>query len=425
MLVKIIFMLKSKVIFHLDADSYFVSAIRTIRKDLFGKSMVVAHNHKRAIITSASYEAKAKGIKVGMPLYKAKLIDPNVVVADYSFELYSNLSSNIFNFLYENYTKKIQIYSIDEFFIDASDLVVKKGSILKLAQEMQKAIMDNFSIPFSIGVGPNLWMAKMSTSINKPYGITITKRSDLKKNIYSQDISEYVGIGKSGLAKLSHLNIKTIGDFCNSVFAQGALEKIYGIKLKTIKEECQGISNDQIDTSQNDAQSLGSEISFSHDDLDERSSIFNYFKLICELLEKKLKNRGIYANTLTVKLRDQNYKWKTKRKKYSIKLFESQDIMNRVIEIFNQFWDEKKLRGLGISLSDFGDIYQSDLSFDLFDQKYDSKKEKINALIKSINKDKTRKVIYFLNEYQDSQIHKSKQSKFIKNEQKKIKKTSL
>jgi len=111
-----------KVIFHLDLDSYFVSAERTIAPQLRDKPVVISTGERRSIISAASYEAKALGIYVPMPIYKALDIYPSLISVKPNYALYTTLSNKVFELISTNFTKNIEVGSIDECYIDVTDI---------------------------------------------------------------------------------------------------------------------------------------------------------------------------------------------------------------------------------------------------------------------------------------------------------------
>ena len=163
-----------RIIFHLDLDSYFVSVHKILDKTLENKPIVISFGKRRSIVTSASYEAKAHKITVPMPFYKAKQLCPHLISVKPNFKLYDNYSKKLFNFIKKKFTKKIQISSIDECYIDVTDIWQQYRSPVKLAKKMQFEIMKNIKLPCSIGIANNKFVAKMSTQINKPFGISVT-----------------------------------------------------------------------------------------------------------------------------------------------------------------------------------------------------------------------------------------------------------
>lgn len=111
-----------KVIFHLDLDSYFVGAHRTVDPTLIGKPVVVSTRQRRSIVTAASYEAKKFGVYAPMPFYKAQELVPNLIVVEPNYTLYTVLSSKMFEYISSKYTKNIEVASIDECYIDVTDI---------------------------------------------------------------------------------------------------------------------------------------------------------------------------------------------------------------------------------------------------------------------------------------------------------------
>jgi len=110
-----------KVIFHLDLDSYFVSAERTVNHKLKGKPVVISTGERRSIISAASYEAKNAGIYVPMPFYKAEMLCPSVIAVKPNYALYTTLSNKVFELISKKFTNKIEVGSIDECYIDVTE----------------------------------------------------------------------------------------------------------------------------------------------------------------------------------------------------------------------------------------------------------------------------------------------------------------
>lgn len=162
-----------KIILHLDFDSYFVSAERTVNPELIGKPIAISHGGDRAAVVSISYELKKLGMHAPMPLYQIKQKVKDVIVVKPNFGLYTLLSTRVFEHLFDNYTKNIQVASIDECFLDVSDMVKDFDEARELASKIQKDLKKTFNLPASLGISNNKFVAKMCTAINKPYGITV------------------------------------------------------------------------------------------------------------------------------------------------------------------------------------------------------------------------------------------------------------
>ena len=166
----------------------------------------------RGIITTSSYEARAYGVKTGMPIAKALSLCPNLVVVPANYPLYHKLSKEIYLFIKKE-IPEVEQYSIDEFFGNV-DGWIKKEDIKEFAHNLKDRIYDKFKIPVAIGVAEAKYIAKLATKSAKPFGVYIVNNQ--QEYIKDIPISKFPGIGKGFEAKLSQYGIKTLGDICKS-----------------------------------------------------------------------------------------------------------------------------------------------------------------------------------------------------------------
>ena len=168
----------------------------------------VENGRIRGIIITASYEARAYGIKTGMTVREALQLYPKLVVVPPNHLYYHQLSGSLKHFL-ERHIPKVEQYSIDEFFGDISGWVKpeKAESFLKGLQTM---IEKEFSLPISIGAAHSKWTAKLATSFAKPHGIKIV--TDVEDFIKDIPIEEFPGIGRGYLRRLRAYNVHTLGE---------------------------------------------------------------------------------------------------------------------------------------------------------------------------------------------------------------------
>ena len=162
----------------------------------------------RGIVTTASYEARACGVKTGMPLSQALSLCPKLIIVPSNYPLYHRLSYKIHHFLQER-IPRIEQFSIDEFFADVSGWV-EEGREEEFAKEIQRELLHHFDIPVSIGIAKSKWIAKLATEDAKPYGIF--KVDDIFTYIEDKPIEEFPGIGKGFAKKLHQHYIRTLGE---------------------------------------------------------------------------------------------------------------------------------------------------------------------------------------------------------------------
>ncbi|MBU1667955.1 DNA polymerase IV [bacterium] len=195
-----------------DNSGAFVSPVFYSQKKKSFESFFVDHINGqrkiRGIITTASYEARAFGVQTAMPIAQALQLCPQLIVIPSNYPLYHQISRKLTQYMEKNILK-IEQFSIDEFFGDLSGWV-KEENAYGFALHLRDDIYKNFKIPVSIGIAPSKWIAKIATEKAKPFGIfQVQKNSDFIQDI---PIEAFPGIGKAFQKRLKTHNIHTLGE---------------------------------------------------------------------------------------------------------------------------------------------------------------------------------------------------------------------
>ena len=162
----------------------------------------------RGIVTTASYEARKCGVKTAMPIAQALQLCPTMTVVPSNYPLYHKLSHKIHAFMLAH-IPNVEQYSIDEFFGDLSGWKTDE-EVYAFAKELQAKILAHFDIPVSIGISKAKWIAKLATESAKPYGVYEVK--DIDAYIENIPIKEFPGIGKGFQKRVGGHYIATLGD---------------------------------------------------------------------------------------------------------------------------------------------------------------------------------------------------------------------
>lgn len=356
----------SKVIFHIDMDSFFVSCERSKNESLINKPVVIASNLKRAIVTAMSYEVKNAGFKTGDPFYLVKYKIKDLIVIEPHYQLYSLMSKKIFNFLEQNFSKKIEIYSIDECYLDVTNAVRNFDSVLQLAKTIQEQILKVFKIPCSIGISYTKFLAKMSTNKAKPFGILQTKKEDIEKHFFDLSVKKIFGIGKASAEKLIYNNINTYSDLVNcqnDVFLKSVFGKNYFIFIQNLK----GLNITKEHVLPHEVKSISNSETFMVADSNDENYLINELKKIVKNVCERANNSNLEGNEITVSLIQKNKLWNSKHKKIGIWTNNYETIWNHVFLLFKEMWRENEIRGLGIALRGLRTIFNNYSSLNLFE----------------------------------------------------------
>ena len=203
-----------RVLFHIDLNSFYASAEVLKNSALEGLPVVVAGLHRRSVVSTASYEAREFGVHSAMPLMMAQEKCPQLVVVQGDYSWYEELSERFFRFV-RQFSPYVEPASIDECYVDVTEVIKQYTRPLDLAWTMQQRIYQELHLPCSIGVGPNKFLAKMASDMRKPMGITVLRKQEIAAKLWPLSITEMWGIGKKSHPTLIANGITTIGDLAN------------------------------------------------------------------------------------------------------------------------------------------------------------------------------------------------------------------
>ncbi len=196
-----------RAILHIDADAFFASCEQSRNPTLKGKPVVTGK--ERGIAASMSYEAKARGVRRGMPVWQIKKVCPDAVLLPSDYETYSLLSLRLFNIV-RRYTPDVEEYSIDECFADLTGLQRPlRMSYARMAQAIKRDLDTELGFTFSVGLAPSKVVAKLASKWKKPSGLTIIPGRSIHVYLQQLSVVDVWGIGAKTTAYLDKLGVKT------------------------------------------------------------------------------------------------------------------------------------------------------------------------------------------------------------------------
>ncbi|MGL4183777.1 MAG: hypothetical protein ACRCRP_01445 [Metamycoplasmataceae bacterium] len=384
-----------KVILHVDVDSFFVNAEIIDKPHLKDEDIVISTSRTSSIALSISYSLKKRGIFVPEKIERIEKVSPKLHIFKPNHDLYYDLSKKIF-LLLKKYTRQIEIYSIDEWFLDVTNIVEKYGSIKKLTKIIQDDILNSFNLPVSIGASYNIFLAKMANYLAKPFGIFLIKnKNDIEKFLWPLKIERYFGIGKQKINKLHEIKIKTIGDLANANKNDKNLNNIFKNLTPIFIDNSNGIGNDII----NDKNELSKSISKSK--VIKEGSTNNEEKIIHEIysltfeLSLILLERNDVAKTVLLKFYspEKVIELKEKNDNY-FQSFES--IFTCCKNLFLSEWNDEYIYKIDIKLINIIDISLFMKQSNIFDKQKDN--SIVHNIINNINNNLGKKELVILSE---------------------------
>jgi DNA polymerase-4/DNA polymerase V len=200
---------------HVDADCFFASCELTRRPGLRGKPLCVLSSQD-ACVVAKTYDAKDAGIKTGMPVWEARRLLPQATYLSADFRFYGLISAKMFAILRE-YSPEIEVYSIDEAFMDMNGIrILWRKSFRQLADDMRERIYRDIGITVSVGISTTRTLAKIASEKNKPNGSTIVPGRSIRHFLATISVGDVPGIGRSRAALLHKFSIHTALDYCST-----------------------------------------------------------------------------------------------------------------------------------------------------------------------------------------------------------------
>jgi len=198
---------------HLDADCFYVSAERVRDSFLMGKPVGVLGNQGACVIAK-SYEMKAAGVKTGEPIWEARVKCPDGTYVKRDFRWYEVLSKCMYDVV-QDFSSRIEFYSIDEFFFVASP---RSGqSFQNLAEVMRDAISTRLNVPVTVGIARTRTLAKLISDAAKPFGaLAVLDPSEEVKLLAERPVTEITGIAGRRAKRLAVWNIETCLDLARA-----------------------------------------------------------------------------------------------------------------------------------------------------------------------------------------------------------------
>lgn len=377
----------NRFIFHIDVNNAYLSwtAIYRLSKgetiDLRKIPSVIGGDQKdrRGVVLAKSTAAKKFDIKTGEPIFKARKKCPNIVVVPPCHKLYSQYSNTMVQLLKE-YTSLVEKYSIDECFLDFTDIKDIDKIYFKIAYDIKNRIKRELGFTVNIGISNNKLLAKMASDFKKPDRIHTLFQKEIKEKMWPLPVEELFMVGKATAQKLYELNINTIGDL--ALYDIGVLRyklKNYG---EIIWNYANGIENSDIkkDTEE-DIKAISNSTTTKVDVKDIKTARMVIISL-CESVAMRLRKSGNCCRIISVSMKNSNFVSSSKQRKLLFSTDCTKEIIKVSCELFDELWKGESLRSIGIMLSDLCEGILEQVS--LFEEKNIEKDRALDKVVDSI-----------------------------------------
>jgi DNA polymerase-4 len=195
---------------HLDVDAFYASVELLRRPELRGRPVIVSGSGPRAVVTTASYEARAYGVGSAMPTSRARRLCPDAVLIPPDFTAYREVSATVMD-LVRGTVPRVEVLGLDEAYLDLEGLMAPRADMRRLVTRIREAT----GLDASVGIGPNRLVAKVASDAEKPRGFVVLSREEACARFAGSPPGLIPGIGPKTVARLQTLGVTTLGQLAS------------------------------------------------------------------------------------------------------------------------------------------------------------------------------------------------------------------
>jgi DNA polymerase-4 len=286
-------------ILHVDMDAFYASVELRDRPELRGRPVIVAHAAGRSVVLSATYEARAYGVRSAMPIGRARGLCPQAVIIPPRHGLYGAVSKQVMA-IFQTVTPEIEPLSLDEAFLDVSGALRRLGRPAEIGALIRQQVAQQQDITCSVGIAVNKFVAKLASVHCKPDGLLVVPADGVLAFLHPLPVSALWGVGEQTGKALARLSLRTVGDLAATPV--GVLEAAVGRAAAAhLSALAAGRDPRRVESSVQE-KSIGAEETFA-DDIGDPALIRRELLRLSGRTAHALRAGGYAARTITVKLR--------------------------------------------------------------------------------------------------------------------------
>jgi DNA polymerase-4 len=369
----------SRLIFHIDVNSAYLSWEATYRLqqgeqlDLRTIPSVVGGDEasRHGIVLAKSIPAKKYHIQTGETLYNVRMKCPDIVIVPPRYWLYVQCSAAMHKILQE-YTPQIQRFSVDESFLDFSNMENLYPDYMELADTIRERIHRELGFTVNIGVSDNKLLAKVASDLQKPDRVHTLFPHEIKDKMWPLPVEDLFMVGRATAPKLHGLNIHTIGELAN--YNLGIIKNKFKSHGQVIWNYANGIDFSEVRKSNYiEMKGIGNSTTIPFD-VEDKNTAHKVLLSLCETVGMRLRESQNCCNVVSVSIRGSDLIVYSRQMKLPVATDSTRKIWEISRCLFDNAWHGNPIRHLGIHVTDFcnNDFYQCSL-LDTFNYEKDRK----------------------------------------------------
>jgi len=340
----------ARIILCVDMDAFFASVEQQDNPALRGKPIAVAGAGERTVITTSSYEARAYGVKTGMTVYEAKRLCPDIILVVGNNQKYAQICARLQEICLR-FTPDAETYSIDELFLDVTGSHHLFNGPENLARAVKTTVKSELGITCTVGIGPNVLVAKLASDLAKPDGLRWIDEDAAPSVLEALPVKKLWGIGSHTEEKLARLGITTCGELGRAPLS--LLTKKFGIIGERLKAMGNGKLERPLEIAPQEPKSIGHSTTLPKD-IWKKDEMLPCLLAVSERVGRRARRYGYKGRKIALTVRYADFKTFARQITLPAPTNDTGEIYRSAVAILDGIRLRKSVRLFGISLSSLG-----------------------------------------------------------------------
>jgi DNA polymerase-4 len=366
---------------HIDCDAFYATIEKRDDPSLADKPLIVGGG-KRGVVATCCYIARTYGVRSAMPMFEALRRCPHATVIKPNMAKYVAVGRQVREAM-RALTPQVEPLSIDEAFLDLTGTERLHGmSPAKVLARLARNVERELGITISVGLSANKFLAKIASDLDKPRGFAVLAPADAPAFLAEKPVGFIYGVGAVSASKLAQEGFRTIADLQRA--NEHDLMRRYGVEGSRLWRLARGIDDRRVDP-ERETKSVSAETTFERDIADRRP-LEQHLWALSEKVSARLKAQALAGSTVTLKLKTDDFKIRTRARSLSAPTQLAARIFAAGRDLLRHEVGTARFRLIGIGLSHLEETHGDDLA-DLIDARTAKAEHAVDALRAKFGRD--------------------------------------
>lgn len=338
-------------VLHVDMDAFYAAVSLLDRPELCGRPVVVGGGW-RSVVLSATYEARAFGVRSGMPMATARRLCPAAVVVRPDHDRYARVSEAVMA-VFAEVTPRVEPVSMEEAFLDVSATARQWGTPGQIGQWIRDTVADEQGLTCSVGGAPTKTVAKMASRAAKPDGMRLVTRGEVVPFLHPLPVGALWGVGEATESELHRLGLHTVGQLAHVPVA--TLRRAFGEQTAhRLLDLAWGRDDDPVTPARRE-RSVGSSETFAHD-VDDPVVVRRQLLHLAERTASRMRHADVLGRTVVLTVRFSDFTTITRSRTVAVPTDVTRDVHATACALYDALGLQRaRIRMLGVRVEGITD----------------------------------------------------------------------